>query len=299
MSKSSVNCADMRQSSEVNAGSKWWQYETLATQRWFQFGLKDLYYNRGLILRFTRRDLLASYQQTVIGPFWIFLQPLLTTLVYVLVFSRFAKLSTDGIPPILFYLAGSTIWSFFFDSLNGTMYTFISNAHIFNKVYFPRLVVPLSIILTQTVRLGIQLLLFVMIYVFYYLVFDTVSPSKILLLLPLLILLTAGFALGLGLLVSIITAKYRDLDNILQFFLRLFMFATPVVYPASIIPENYQMLFWLNPLTPIIETFRAAFIENGEVPVYPLVVAGIEVFLLITVGLLLFKKRELDVMDTI
>lgn len=289
----------MEQPAKSNTLNKWWQYETTATQKWFQFGLKDLYYNRGLILRFTRRDLLASYQQTVIGPFWIFLQPLLTAVVYLIVFGRFAKMPTDGIPPILFYLAGSTIWSFFFDSLNGTMYTFISNTHIFNKVYFPRLVVPLSIILTQTVRLGIQLLLFALIYFFYYFVFDTVSPSKILLLLPLLVLLTAGFAFGLGLLISIITAKYRDLDNILQFFLRLFMFATPVVYPASIIPDKYQALYWLNPLTPIIETFRAAFVENGKIPYYPLIIASFEVFLLISLGLLLFKKRELDVMDSI
>ncbi|TCD00420.1 ABC transporter permease [Pedobacter psychroterrae] len=289
----------MKQSAKLNTVNKWWQYETTASQKWFQFGLKDLYYNRGLILRFTRRDLLASYQQTVIGPFWIFLQPLLTALVYLIVFGRFAKMPTDGIPPILFYLAGSTIWSFFFDSLNGTMYTFISNTHIFNKVYFPRLVVPMSIILTQAVRLGIQLVLFALIYVFYYFIFHTASPSKILLLLPLLVLLTAGFAFGLGLLISIITAKYRDLDNILQFFLRLFMFATPVVYPASIIPDKYQALFWLNPLTPIIETFRAAFVENGKIPYYPLAIAGIEIFFLISLGLLLFKKRELDVMDSI
>lgn len=289
----------MMHSPKQAAMSKWWQYETTANQKWFQFGLKDLYYNRGLILRFTRRDLLASYQQTVLGPLWIFLQPLLTALVYLLVFGRFAKLSTDGIPPILFYLAGSTIWSFFFDSLNGTMYTFISNTHIFNKVYFPRLVVPLSIILTQTVRLAIQLLLFILIYIFYYFIFNTASPSKTIFMLPILVIITAGFAFGLGLLISIITAKYRDLDNILQFFLRLFMFATPVVYPASIIPEKYQALYWLNPLTPIIETFRAAFIENGKIPFYPLMIASVEVFVLIAVGLLLFKKRELDVMDTI
>lgn len=289
----------MGKSSKPQTERKWWQYETVSEQRWFQLGLKDLYYNRGLILRFSRRDLLASYQQTIIGPFWIFLQPLLTTMVYLLVFGRFAKISTDGIPPVLFYLAGSMIWNFFFDSLSGTMYTFISNAHIFNKVYFPRLIVPLSILLTQAIRLSIQCLLFILIYLFYYFAFQTIKPSGILFLLPALVLLTAGFSFGLGLLVSIITAKYRDLDNLLQFFLRLFMFATPVVYPASIIPEKYRLVFWLNPLTPIIETFRAAFLENGKVPWDPLAIACAEIFVLISVGLLLFKKRELDVMDTI
>ncbi len=179
------------------------------------------------------------------------------------------------------------------------MYTFIHNAHIFNKVYFPRLVVPLSIILTQAVRLAIQLLLFILIFIFYFLIFNSVALSSALFLIPLLIVMTAAFALGLGLIISVITAKYRDLDNIMQFVLRLFMFATPVFYPTSIVPEKFQVLFWLNPLTPIIETFRSAFVENGSIPVYPLAIAFMQIILLLAVGLLIFKKRELDIMDTI
>ena len=141
-----------------------WQWEINTSQSWFKLGLRDLYAYRGLIMRFVRRDLIASYQQTIIGPIWMFLQPLLTTLIYLVVFGNFAKIPTDGVPKILFYLSGTIIWTFFFDNISGTMYTFISNAHIFNKVYFPRLIVPISNIITQAVRFSIQLMLFLIIF---------------------------------------------------------------------------------------------------------------------------------------
>lgn len=276
-----------------------WQWEINATQGWFKLGLRDLFAYRGLIMRFVRRDLIASYQQTIIGPLWIFLQPLLTTLIYLVVFGTFAKVSTDGVPKILFYLSGTIIWTFFFDNISGTMYTFISNAHIFNKVYFPRLIVPISNILTQTVRLSIQLLLFLIIFLFYHVVYDKFQLSYALLLVPFLIVLTAAFALGSGLLISVCTARYRDVDTFFQYILRLGMFVTPVVFPSSIVPLKYQFLFWLNPLTPIIETFRSVFFNQGVIQYHYLLLAVANITILLILGLVLFKRRETEVMDII
>ncbi|WEK19419.1 MAG: ABC transporter permease [Candidatus Pedobacter colombiensis] len=276
-----------------------WQWEINSTQSWFKLGLRDLYSYRGLIMRFVRRDLIASYQQTIIGPVWMFLQPLLTTSIYFVVFGNFAKVSTDGVPKILFYLSGTIIWTFFFDNISGTMYTFITNAQIFNKVYFPRLIMPISNIITQSVRLSIQLMLFVLIFLFYHILYDQFQLSYTLLLIPLLIILTAAFALGSGLLISVFTARYRDVDTFFQYILRLGMFVTPVVFPSSIVPLKYQFLFWLNPLTPIIETFRAVFFNHGAIQYNYLLLAVVNTTILLILGLAMFKKRETEVMDII
>ena len=276
-----------------------WDWKITPNRSWFKLDLKDLYHYRGLMLRFVRRDLITSYQQTIIGPLWIFLQPLLTTLIYLVVFGNIAKIPTDGIPKILFYLSGSIIWSFFFDSLSGTMYTFITNSHIFSKVYFPRLVMPISNLITQTIRMLIQALLFIIIFLYYHIAFDLFSLSATILIIPFLVILTAGFALGGGLLISVLTAKYRDVDTFIQYLLRLFMFATPIVFPSSMVPLKYKFLFWLNPLTPIIETFRSVFFNQQPIPYNYLLLAVAEVGVILILGLVLFKKREIEVMDII
>ena len=276
-----------------------WHWEINAAQSWFKLGLFELYFYRGLIMRFVRRDLIASYQQTIIGPFWIVLQPIITTLIYLLVFGSFAQVSTDGIPKILFYLSGTIIWTFFFDNISGTMYTFITNAHIFNKVYFPRLVVPISHIITQTVRLSIQFILFILIFLFYHVVYNKFQISATLILIPFLIILIAAFALGLGLLIAVFTARYRDIDTFFQYVLRLGMFITPVVFPSSIVPVRYQFLFWLNPLTPVIETFRSVFFNQGPIKYDYLFLAFVNTAILLILGLVLFKRRETEVMDII
>ncbi|MGO4288966.1 ABC transporter permease [Chitinophaga sp. RAB17] len=275
-----------------------WDWEISSGTKWFQWHLSEIWHYKDLLLRLVRRDLLANYQQTLLGPFWVFLQPVLTTLVYYLVFGRIVKISTSGIPPILFYLSGILFWSYFSDCLNGTMYTFLQNANVFSKVYFPRLIVPLSSVISHTVRTAIQLLLFIFIYL-YYCSLGEITATYYILLTPVLLLITAGFGLGAGLIVSVLTARYRDLDYTLQFLLRLFMFATPVVYPTSIVPEQYKILFWLNPLTAVIETFRAGFFSNEPVYILHLLFSCGEVLLLILVGITLFKKQELKVMDVI
>ena len=276
-----------------------WQWEINSSQSWFRLGLRDLYSYRGLIMRFVRRDLISSYQQTIIGPVWMFLQPLLTTLIYLVVFGSFAKVSTDGVPKILFYLSGTIIWTFFFDNISGTMYTFITNAHIFNKVYFPRLIMPVSNIITQTVRLFIQFMLFIIIFLFYYISDNKFHLSATLLLIPFLVILTAAFALGTGLLISVFTARYRDIDTFFQYVLRLGMFITPVVFPSSIVPLKYHFLFWLNPLTPIIETFRSVFFNQSAIQYNYLLLAVANTAVLLILGLILFKRRETEVMDII
>jgi lipopolysaccharide transport system permease protein len=276
-----------------------WKWKIEAKTRWFQWNLKELWQYKDLLNRFVRRDLIANYQQTVLGPFWIFLQPALTTLVYWLIFGKVARISTDGIPPVLFYLPGIIIWSYFSDCLNGTMYTFLQNSALFSKVYFPRLIIPLSAIVSHTIRMLVQLLLFTSIYIFYLIFTEAVKPNLYILLLPFLILLTAAFSLGTGLIISVMTARYRDLDYALQFVLRLFMFASPVVYPTSIVPEKYRFVFWLNPLTPIIESFRTAFFTTGPLHYKYLLLTLFSVIVILFIGLTLFKKRELNVMDII
>jgi len=276
-----------------------WQWEISAHRAWFRFNLREIFQYKDLIFRFVRRDIIASYQQTILGPLWVFLQPLFTTLVYFIIFHRVAKIPTDNIPPFLFYLPGIIIWSYYSDCVTSTMNTFQNNAYIFNKVYFPRVIVPLSSILFHTFRISIQLLLFLGVYIFYVMKGSSLHLSWQVLIAPLMIFMTACFALGCGLIISMLTAKYRDLDNITQFILRLFMFAAPVVYPASLIPEKYKFFFWLNPLTPAIEIFRSSFFRPEPIPIsYLLMSILITVIVLIT-GIILFNKREIQIMDVI
>jgi lipopolysaccharide transport system permease protein len=276
-----------------------WDWRINPKISFFKWNLKELWQYKDLLFRFVRRDLIANYQQTILGPFWILLQPILTTITYYIIFSRIAKISTDNIPPILFYLPGIITWSYFFDCLNSTMYTFMQNTTLFSKAYFPRLIVPLSNIVSHTIRMSVQLVLFIIIYVIYFFIYHSVHISTAIILLPYLIILTAAFSLGAGLLISVLTARYRDLDYALQFILRLFMFATPVVYPASIIPSQYKFLFWINPLTPIIETFRAAFFSGNPVETKYLLLATCSVCIILIAGIALFKKHETKLMDII
>jgi lipopolysaccharide transport system permease protein len=276
-----------------------WEWELQAEKKWFQYGLVELWRCRGLLQSFVRKELTAGYQQTIMGVFWLVIQPLLTTLFYFLVFSKIVKVSTDGAPPLLFYMSGALLWGYFSDCLTSTMYSFIHNAHIFNKVYFPRLIVPLSMVITHSVRTGIQFILFLIIYVNYWIFDDAVHPSQYIWLMPLMLFFTALLGLGLGMIVAVFMAKYRDLEQLMNFMLRLFMFVTPVVYPASIVPEKYKVLFWCNPLTPVIETFRLGFLHGGTVDSLYIFTGMASSLLVFFIGLTLFKFREIKVMDTI
>jgi lipopolysaccharide transport system permease protein len=276
-----------------------WEWEIKPTEEWFRFNLTEVWHYKDLLFRLVRRDIIASYQQTILGPLWVFLQPLFTTLIYFIVFRKIANIRTEGIPPLLFYLPGTLIWTYFSDCLSGSMFTFTHNAYIFNKVYFPRLIVPLAILCFHSFRIFIQLLLFFIIYIIFMIVYRDVHPSVEILLLPVLLVLTAGFAMAGGMIISVFTAKYRDLDNILQFLLRLFMFAAPIVYPASLVPAKYKTIFWLNPLTPIIETFRTSFFTGGKVYYSYLALSAGIVAVLLVGALVLFKKHEIKIMDVV
>jgi lipopolysaccharide transport system permease protein len=276
-----------------------WEWEINAEQRWYSLRLGELLHYKDLLFSFFRRELLSGYHQSVIGVFWIILQPLLTTLFYFIVFNRIVKVSTDHIPPVLFYMLGSIIWSFFSDCLSGVMNSFLHNAHIFSKIYFPRLVVPLSMVLNHALRFGIQFVLFIITYILYSVFYIHVSPSVYVIFVPLLILQAAAFALGIGLILSVYVAKYRDVEHMTGFLLRLFMFVTPVFFPTSIIPENYRMLLWLNPLTSVIESFRTIFFNNGPLQTNYILVSMITSFLILSIGVILFKHKEIKIMDTI
>ncbi len=276
-----------------------WQWEISAYRPWFRLNGRELIQYKDLLFRFVRRDIIASYQQTILGPIWVFLQPLFTTLVYFIIFSRVAKISTDGMPALLFYLPGTIIWSYYSDCITTTMNTFQNNAYIFNKVYFPRLIVPLSSVLFHSFRISIQLLLFLVVCVGYIIKGQPVHFGWEVLLIPLLIFITACFALGCGLICSVLSAKYRDLDNIMAFMLRLFMFAAPVVYPSSLIAQKYKLIFWLNPLTPVIEIFRSAFFQTRPVPLLYISLSMVTTCIILFAGIFLFNRKEIQIMDVI
>jgi lipopolysaccharide transport system permease protein len=276
-----------------------WEWEIDSEYRWFRWELGSIVQYRDLLFRLVRRDLLANYQQTILGPFWILLQPVLTTLVYWLIFARIVKIPTDGIPALLFYLSGIICWNFFSDCLNGAMYTFLTNSAVFNKVYFPRLIVPISSTLAHAMRLLVQMILYLSIYFFFYAFGRVPPPTWGWLFLPLLLLLTGLFGLGAGLIISVLTAKYRDLDYTLQFVLRVWMFASPVFYPASIVRGAEKPWFWLNPLTPLIESFRAICFGREPVPYNYLFICMLSILVILVFGIALFKRHELKVTDII
>ncbi|NII24100.1 ABC transporter permease [Pseudoflavitalea sp. X16] len=284
---------------DVHSEEKW-TIEIGPHRSVFNIDLRELWHYRDLLLLMVRRDFVAFYKQTILGPIWFFIQPLLTTLMYLLIFGRIAKLSTDGVPGILFYLAGVTCWTYFSESLIKTSDTFISNANIFGKVYFPRLIIPLSVVVSNLIRLGIQVILFLLIFG-YYLFFtkENVRPTQALYLLPLLIILMALLSLGLGIIFSALTTKYRDLRFLLTFGIQLLMFATPVVYPLSMAPEKYKWLIIANPFTGIIETFRYAFLGSGSFSWLYLGYSCLATVVILGIGIVIFNKVEKSFIDTV
>ncbi len=265
----------------------------------FDLKLKDVWRYRDLLFLLVRRDFVATYKQTVLGPVWFFLQPVLTTLIFTVIFGRIAGLSTDGLPMLLFYLSGITLWNYFSETLNRTATTLRDNAQIFGKVYFPRLVMPLSIVISNLAKLGIQFLLFMIFWAFYLVTEDTVVPNSAMLLFPFLVLLMGGLGLGLGMMISALTTKYRDLIFLLTFGVQLLMYATPVIYPLSSIGERYQLLIAANPMTAIIETFRYGFLGSGTLSWGLLAYCTLFVIVSMVGGVLVFNKVEKSFMDTV
>lgn len=277
------------------------QWDTVITpsNSLFDLKLREVWRYRDLLTLFVRRDLVAQYKQTILGPLWYFIQPLLTTIMFTIIFGRLAGISTDGLPPMLFYLAGVTNWNYFAECLNKTATTFKDNQNIFGKVYFPRLVVPLSIVVTGLLKYGIQLLLFAGFYVYFILEGAPVGLNNAALLFPLLVLILAGLGLGFGLLFTSMTTKYRDLVFLLTFGVQLAMYATPVIYPLSEVPADYQWLAVLNPMAPVIETFKYGFLGKGTFEwSYLAYSMGFTVVLLL-ISIAVFNRTEKNFMDTV
>jgi lipopolysaccharide transport system permease protein len=261
--------------------------------------LKELWRYRDLVAMFVRRDFLATYKQTILGPIWFLLQPLLTTFTYVLVFGNIAKIPTDGLPPIVFYLAGITIWNYFADCLNKTATVFRDNAAVFGKVYFPRLTMPLSIVISSLIRFLIQLGLFLAFWVYYLLTTDGIHPNLVILLTPLLVIIMGLMGLGFGMIISALTTKYKDLIMLLAFGVQLLMYATPVIYPLSSLPEKYRWLVAANPLSAVVETFRYGFLGSGSFSWGALGYSLGFTLALVVIGVIIFNRVEKSFTDVV
>ncbi len=261
--------------------------------------LRELWRYRDLIVLFVRRDFVSVYKQTILGPLWFLIQPVLTTITFTIIFGSIAKISTDGVPPMLFYLSGLVGWNYFADCLNKTSNTFIGNAQLFGKVYFPRLAVPISIVISSLVTYLIQFLLFLAFYFYYNLDGANLHINNAILLLPVLVFFMACLGLGSGIIISSMTTKYRDLRFLVAFGVQLLMYATPVIYPMSILSPKKQFVLALNPMSSIIETFRYAFMGTGSLNYTHLLYSGVVSIVILIVGIIYFNKVEKSFMDNV
>jgi lipopolysaccharide transport system permease protein len=266
---------------------------------WFDWRLGQLWRYRDLVTLFVWRDFVSVYKQTVLGPAWHVIQPLLTTIVFTLIFSRVAGLSTDGAPPFLFYMIGNVGWTYFASSLDNTSKTFVANSQMLGKVYFHRLVIPISIVISGLITFGIQLGVFLVVFGAYVLSGTSVHITSWLLLVPALVLMLGGFGLGGGILICALTTRYRDFKHVVTFGVQLMMYATPVIYPVSAVPAKYRWIAEINPLTPVIEALRLAFLGVGTVSPDRLLVSFAVMLVLLAGGVMLFTRVERTFMDTV
>ena len=265
----------------------------------FDLRLRELWRARELISLFVWRDFVSIYKQTILGPLWYFIQPVLTTIVFTVIFGNIAKLSTDGLPPFLFYMAGNTVWSYFNGCIMNTSNTFMANSGIFGKVYFPRLSIPISVILSNLISFSIRLAMFLLFWAYFMASGSGIHPTWWIFSLPLLMFIMALLGLGAGLIVSSLTIKYRDLQQLVGFGVQLLMYATPVIYPLSTINGIWRWMILANPMTPVVEVFRLAFLGVSAInPIWLLYSAGFTVVVFL-IGLLMFNRVESTFMDTV
>ena len=278
-----------------------WTTEIRPKDKLLSVDFKEIWQYRDLMMLFVKRNIITQYKQTILGPLWYVIQPLMTTVMYMVVFGGIAKISTDGLPQPLFYLAGISFWQYFADCLTKTSNTFVNNAGIFGKVYFPRLVTPLSDVISNLVRFGIQFALFLIVYLYYFIFTDAnIQPNLYALLLPVLVIMLAGLALGFGILFSSMTTKYRDLQLLLSFFVSLWMYATPVIYPLSTITnEKLRIVMQLNPLTGIVEFFKYGMLGVGNHEWWMLGYSFGFMVVLLAIGIIVFNKVQKSFMDTV
>lgn len=282
----------------MNEPQQQWTETIESNHSLFDLKLKEVWRYKDLVYMFVKRDFVSSFKQTILGPLWFFINPIFTTIVFVFVFGNIAKLSTDGIPQVLFYLAGITLWNYFSSCLTGTSNIFTANASIFGKVYFPRLVMPITIVISNLMKFGVQFLLFLAVWIFYFSK-GSIQPNIWILATPFLIILMAIFALGVGMIFSALTTKYRDLQMLLTFGVSLMMYATPVIYPVSSITGVWKKLAYYNPLTGIFECFKYGWMGSGEFTLEMLLISTGIILVLLAIGTVIFNKVEKGFMDTV
>jgi lipopolysaccharide transport system permease protein len=268
----------------------------------FSLNLKEIWQYRDLLEMYIKRDIVTFYKQTILGPIWFFVQPIFTTIIFMFVFGGLAGISTDGIPQALFYLSGITLWNYFSDSLTKTADTFFTNQAIFGKVYFPRLIAPLSVTISGLIKMFIQFGLFAIVYIYFVIIGAHIEPNLYALLFPLLILILAGLSLGFGIIISSMTTKYRDLKFLIAFAIQLWMYATPVIYPLSVMEGNFSRYKWMiqaNPLTAVMETFKYGFLGQGTFTWFALAYSALFTVMILLIGIIIFNKVERSFMDII
>ncbi len=277
-----------------------WDLIITAQRGWFDLRIRELWQARDLIAMFVWRDFVSVYKQTILGPLWYLIQPLFTTITFTVIFGNIARLPTDGLPQFLFYMSGTVVWSYFASCLTKTSETFVQHANLFGKVYFSRLAVPVSILISNLITFLIQFALF-LVFVLYFVLRGT--PIHLnwfcVLLSPLLLIMMAGLGLGFGIIISSLTTKYRDLRFLVTFGVQLLMYATPVIYPVSSIPAHFQWIILANPMTPIVEAFRYAFLGAGTVDTNHLLYSFGFVLLVVFIGTVIFNRVEQTFMDTV
>ena len=282
-----------------NIGEKNWLEIIRPKRNLFDVNLRELWHYRDLIILFVRRDFVSKYKQTILGPLWFIIQPLLTTLMFVFVFGNVAGFSTDGLPKVLFYFSGLVGWNYFSQSLTATSNVFVTNANIFGKVYFPRLSLPISIVISNLLQFIIQFIFLLLFIIYYAFKGVPINLSMHLFLLPVLIFMLAGLGLGFGIIISSLTTKYRDLTYLVTFGVQLFMYVTPVIYPLSSLSGTYKSIILLNPLTSIIEAFKFVMLGTGDLSYGGLLYSVAFLIVSLILGVLVFNKVEQSFMDTV
>ena len=283
---------------QKNTTAEQWDSVIESRHSLFDINLKELWHYRDLLVLFVRRDFVTVYKQTILGPLWFFIQPLLTTITFTIIFGNVAQLSTDGAPKVVFYMAGITLWGYFSTCLTTVSGVFNANAGIFGKVYFPRLIMPLTIVISNLMKFGVQFLLFVC-FVGYFTLQNQIHPNSWILLTPLIIVLMALISMGIGLILSSMTTKYKDLNQLIGFGVQLFMYATPVIYPSSSVPQNYQWVVELNPLVGLFDYMRFAYLGVGTFSISDLIYPSVFSIVILALGVLVFNKTQKTFMDTV
>ena len=283
----------------MSAEKENWTTIITPKNKFFRLNLKELWQYRDLITSFVKRDFTATYKQTILGPLWFFIQPVFTTIMFLIVFGNIAKIPTDGVPQVLFYMNGIILWNYFSKCLVATSNTFVSNAAIFKKVYFSRLTIPVSNVLSALVQFLIQFTLFITIFITYKIGGAALELSLAVFAIPFFVLQMAVLGLGIGLIITSLTTKYRDLTHLVGFAVQLWMYATPIVYPLSMVPEKWRSLYVLNPVVPILESFKHAFFSTGMPSVTEYGISIVTTIFLLFAGIFTFNFVEKNFVDTV